>query len=171
MMGPPRISPLFPPTPLSGSPGAPRPPPVARDRADGEADRDREQHRERAHAEGDPSAVDEPGPHVAPEAIGAQRVDRAAGVRGEWREEPRGDDVVLRRCVSGRDERCGERRCDDHDQHAGAEDGASVAQQPFHVAWVWWRIRGSIHPTSTSATRFPTTTRTALTAVPAITTG
>jgi len=66
-----------------------------RDRSHHDADRDRHEDRERADAERDARSVDEPGPHVPAEAVGAERVDDAVQVGGERRQEPRGDDVAL----------------------------------------------------------------------------
>src|SRR5438046_1659699 len=114
---------------------------------------------------------DDPGLLAASERVVVDGPDHAGPVGRELRQEPRGDDVVLRARAPERDERRGEGDRADHDQHAGAEDGATVSEQPLHVGLLAWRMRGSIHATSTSASRLPTTTRTALTVVAAMTTG
>src|SRR5436309_3205110 len=98
-------------------------------------------------------------------------MEAAGVVGGERSEEARGHDVVLRRRTAARDERPGERRAGHEREHRNAERGPAVAPQALHVTPFPRRMRGSIHATPRSASRFPATTNTAVTAVAAMTTG
>ncbi len=84
--------------------------------------------------------------------------------------ESRRDDVVLSHGIAVRHKRSSEGADDDGEQDERPERAAPVPQQPIHDG-VLPRTRGSTHAASTSAIMLPATTRTALIAVAAITTG
>src|SRR5438876_12421932 len=95
----------------------------------------------------------------------------AVAIGRERREEPGARNVRLRRRGAGGDERrggCHEERQAEHDR---AEAAPPVAQQTPHAARLPRRIRGSAHVAAASASRFPATTRAALTVVAAMTSG
>ena len=145
--------------------------PVARHRADDHTERDRDQHRQHPDSHRNARTVHQPRPHVPAEPIRADRVKRAVHIGGQRRQKPRRDDVPLRGGVAGGDERGGDGAREHDEQDEGAERAAPIPEQSGgrHVARV--RIRGSSHAANTSASRFPATTSTALTAVAAMTTG
>src|SRR5207247_10936304 len=132
---------------------------------------DREEDGQRSDGEGEARSIDQPGPDVTSEAVGAQRMEAAGVVRGEGPQKSRRHDVVLRRRTAGRDERPGDGRAGHDREHRDAEGGPAVPPESPHVSPFPRRIRGSIHATATSVRRFPATTNTAVTTVRAMTTG
>ncbi len=95
-------------------------------------------------------------------------MEGAEWIGGEWREEAGRDDVALDDRVAGEQGR-GERREHGEPQHPRPDGGPVVAEEAARVAP--HRVLGSAQLTSASASRFPSTTSTALTAVAAKTTG
>ena len=93
----------------------------------------------------------------------------AVRIAGERWDESRRDDVMLANRIAVGDQRRREGAHDDDEQNEKPKCPAPVPQQPRHVAFP--RTRGSTHAASTSAIMLPATTRTALIAVAAITTG
>ena len=148
------------------------PPPEARDGAHRDADRDGHEHRQRADGQRDPRAEDQPGPHVPPEAIRAEQMELAVQVRAEGGQKAGGDDVPLEQRVSG-DERCQHRHdgreCQDRQTECRPAVPKQAATRRSHRAESL--KRGSAQAVRSSASRFPSTTSTALTAVAAMTTG
>ena len=94
-------------------------------------------------------------------------MEDAVGIHAQRREESRGDDVALEIGIGA------EERGQDGGEHAQRqhEDADSRARVVEKAPAVVHRTRGSTSVVSTSARRFPVTTRSALTAVAAMTTG
>ena len=91
----------------------------------------------------------------------------AVGVHCERREEAGRDDVALEKWIATEERR--ENGGQGHEyQHQGADPGAWIGQEAPAVVH---RTLGSAQMVSASARRLPSTTRTALTAVAAMTTG
>src|SRR5258705_339774 len=98
-------------------------------------------------------------------------MQHVVAIDGERRKKPGRGDIALGRRITGSDERRGGREQHGEGEHSDPERGPAVAQQAVHRARPPCRMRGSAKAARASATRFPTTTSTALTLVAASTTG
>ena len=101
---------------------------IPRHRPDRRADGEGQQHREEPNAQRDARAIDQPGPYVPPEPVGAQEVERVVQVRRERWQEARRDDVALDIGTSRRYERCADGRQEHRSQDGEPECPAAVAQ-------------------------------------------
>src|SRR3989441_2134464 len=119
----------------------------------------------------DARAVHQACPHVPAEPVRADRMEDAVRVAGQRWKKPVRDDVALRCRLPVRHEGSGDGAHNDHEEDDKSKHPAPISQQPRHGVAAPVRTRGSTHAASTSAIMLPATTRTALIAVAAITTG